>query len=70
LQHIKNESNVGKEEFSHIAEDEKKRVLQVVEKENERIMQEMRENGKCAQFALKRFLLFNLMKNASEERAC
>jgi hypothetical protein len=45
LQYIKNESKEGKEEFSLIFDDENKRVQQVVEKENQRIMQEMRTNG-------------------------
>ena len=45
LQHIENESNEGKDEFSLIFDDENKRVQQLVEKENQRIMKEMRENG-------------------------
>ena len=42
---VPNESKKGREEFSCIAEDENKRVQQVVETENERIMNEMRTNG-------------------------
>jgi hypothetical protein len=46
LHHIsKNESNKGKDEFSLIFDDENKRVQQVVDNENERIMNEMRTNG-------------------------
>jgi hypothetical protein len=35
LQHIANESNKGKDEFSLIAEDENKRAQQIAEKENQ-----------------------------------
>jgi hypothetical protein len=45
LQHNENESNKGKDEFSRFFYDENKRVHQVAEKENERILQEMRKNG-------------------------
>jgi hypothetical protein len=45
LQRIAKESNLGRDEFSRIAEDENKRAQQIAEKENQRIMQEMRENG-------------------------
>ena len=45
LQHIANESNKGKDEFSLIAEDENKRAQQIAEKENQRILQERRTNG-------------------------
>jgi hypothetical protein len=45
LQHIENESNEGKDEFSRFFDDKNKRVQQLVEKENERILQEMRTNG-------------------------
>jgi hypothetical protein len=45
LHHISNESNEGKDEFSLIFDDENKRVQQVVDNENQRIMQEMRTNG-------------------------
>ena len=42
LQHIEKETKEAKEEFSRIAEDEKKRVQQVVDVEKERILQERR----------------------------
>ena len=45
LQRIATESNQGRDEFSRIADDENKRAQQIAEKENQRIMQEMRENG-------------------------
>ena len=45
MQHIEHESNEGREAFSRIAQDENKRVQQLADKENERILQEMRENG-------------------------
>jgi hypothetical protein len=45
LQYIGMESNEGRKNFSLIFDDENKRVQQVVKKENQRIMQEMRSNG-------------------------
>ena len=46
MQDIEKESKKGREEFSRIADDESnKRVQQVADKENQRIMQDMRSKG-------------------------